>query len=321
MEDSKNILDFYIQNNKNKYKIKKENSERDISIAEHTILSCINALGMYSELYDDVDIDKVIKMLIAKDFNDFDVKNLKKGSELLELKNEYKNINTKESFLANQASGMTNLRISTNSSARPEVKKLFDNYMKLQKTIRQGHIYWGVKTNRKESILEHIYGTLLLCIGMQSEYNYYVDFNKVLKMLLLHETEEIVIGDKTAWDISKEEKEQRGKIAVDEVLKGLKKYNEYKSLIDEFNDCRTIESNYAYLCDKLEYDLQVKMYQNMGCYDMNNIPSNVVTTSEDVKEIMDNGANNVFDIHYEYDKYKYTNYPAVRKILELSKRY
>ena len=51
MEDSKNILDFYIQNNKNKYKIKKENEERNISIAEHTILSCINALGMYSEMY------------------------------------------------------------------------------------------------------------------------------------------------------------------------------------------------------------------------------------------------------------------------------
>lgn len=41
---------------------------------------------------------------------------------------------------------------------------------------------------------------------MQSEYEYDIDIKKVLFMLAIHELEEIVIGDLTWFQISKEEK-------------------------------------------------------------------------------------------------------------------
>ena len=46
-----------------------------------------------------------------------------------------------------------------------------------------------------ENVLDHIYGTLLLALGIQSEYKYCLDYEKLFSTLLLHETDEIVLGD------------------------------------------------------------------------------------------------------------------------------
>ena len=319
MEESNNVLDFYFKTNKNKYLIAKKDEERDFSVAEHAVLSCINAVGLYSEIYNNVDLARVIKMIIAKDLSDEDISSLKNKKEFKNLQDDYNNLNYIDAFVARTACVLTSKDLATANSAYPEIRKLYDNYMKLQKTIRQGHIYWGLKSDRKESVLEHIYGTLILCLGLESEYKYYIDYDRVLKMLLLHETEEIVIGDKTLWDISKEKKQEIGKEAVKKVLENLYRYVEFKELIDEFNNNYTHAANYAYICDKLEYDLQVKKYQEMGYYDFNNRPSNVVTNSKEVEKIINDGAESVFDVHYEYDKSKYTSYPAMRKILENTK--
>ncbi len=310
---SENILNFYIKNNYKKEKIVEQNDNRDISLAEHTVLSCINALGLYSEIYDDINIDNVIKEIVLKDFSDY---------ELSFLNKERLNVSSTqvEHLVAQSADKLAKMDLDTTNSAYPEIKLLSDNYKKLQNMIRKGHIYWNVRFDRKESILEHIYGCLLLAIGFSTEYDYYIDFNKVIKMLLLHETEEILIGDKTVWDISAEDKRRLGNEAVKLLLSNLKKGEEYKSLIEEFNNNMTIEANYANLIDKLEYDLQVKVYDMKHAYDFNNIPNNVVTNSIEVRNILDNGAQNVFDVHYEYDKSKYVSYPSIRKILELSKK-
>ena len=138
-------------------------------------------------------------------------------------------------------------------------------------------------------------------------------------MLLLHETEEIKIGDLTEWDISKEEKEVKGKMAVNELLSELEGKEELLSLIDEFNDKKTIESSYANLIDKLEYDMQVKVYELEGRYDFEHYPDNVVTRSKRVQDIINYGAGSVFNVHYEYDKERYYPIPCMRRILEETK--
>ena len=52
----------------------------------------------------------------------------------------------------------------------------------------------------------------------------------------------------------------------------------------------------------------------------NNVPSNVVTNSSSVRSIIEKGADSVFDVHYEYDKSKYTKMPCFRRILEETKK-
>ena len=57
------------------------------------------------------------------------------------------------------------------------------------------------------TLLEHIYGTCMLAIAIDSEYKMNIDLQKTILMIALHEVEEIQIGDLTPFDnITPEEK-------------------------------------------------------------------------------------------------------------------
>lgn len=141
---------------------------------------------------------------------------------------------------------------------------------KLKDLIRTGWINWDVKRNRVESVAEHIYGVQMLAIAMYSEYKYDIDIQKVITMLAVHELEEIIIGDLTQFEINKEEKNKIGHEAVDNILSSLLVKDRIKSLILEFDQRCTKESIFAYNCDKLECDLQCKLYDEQGCVDLTN---------------------------------------------------
>ncbi len=318
-ERSKKIVDFYIKANRNKEKIVLSDDKRDYSAAEVTVLACLDALVRYSVYADNEfnwDINKVIRMILIGSL-DNDINILDNSETNNQLLNELKYSRSTESTMAKASAyrAYSKKRDSSN-----EVNSFMDNFSKLRTMIRKGHIYWGTKGQRLESILEHVYGTMILALGIEGEYDYKLDFDKLLKMLLIHETEEIKIGDLTEWDISKEEKEMIGKKAVQDVFSDLIDKDYYIKLIDEFNDHTSHESEYAFLCDKMEYDMQVKMYEMEGRYDFEHRPSNVVTNSSSVRRIIDNGANSVFDVHYEYDKHRYTSVPCMQHILEVTKK-
>ena len=90
---------------------------------------------------------------------------------------------------------------------------------RLKDVIRTGWKDWRVERERVESVAEHIYGVQMLALAMHSEYKYDVDIFKVLFMLAIHELEEIIIGDLTLFQITKEEKEELGHEALEKVLK------------------------------------------------------------------------------------------------------
>ena len=79
---------------------------------------------------------------------------------------------------------------------------------RLKNVIRKGWKVWNVQRDRVESVAEHIFGVQMLAIAMKSEYEYDIDIMKVIFMLAVHELGEIVIGDKTMFEISKEKKEK-----------------------------------------------------------------------------------------------------------------
>jgi len=175
----------------------------------------------------------------------------------------------------------------------------------LKTKIRQGWINWNISAERLESISEHIYGTCMLAISVCSEFESDIDIEKVVFMLVLHEIEEIKIGDITPYDnISKEEKRISGKQAVEEIFSGLiagKKYQEY---IEEFELKSSNEAKFAFLCDKLECDLQAKRYCDEGNAKFENVDSKILSDKR-VISIMDAGAKTVADIFIEYDKIHY----------------
>ena len=160
---------------------------------------------------------------------------------------------------------------------------------KLKNLIRTGWKDWNVKSNRLESVAEHIYGVQMLTIAMASEYNYDINLSRVIMMLAVHELEEIFIGDLTLFEISSEEKEKIGHEAIEKVLSSLANKDEIKSLIIEFDERKTNESRFAYYCDKLECDIQSKIYDEKDCVDLNHQSNNKSFNDPEVQKLLNSG--------------------------------
>ena len=136
---------------------------------------------------------------------------------------------------------------------------------KLKNIVRSGWVDWNVKRDRVESVAEHIFGVQMLAIAMKSEYEYDIDLMKVIYMLAIHELGETVIGDLTQFEIAKEEKEKIEHDAVHSILSSLVDGDKIEALFLEFDAQETPEAKFAYQCDKLECDIQSKLYDQENC--------------------------------------------------------
>ena len=156
---------------------------------------------------------------------------------------------------------------------------------RLKNVIRTGWKNWHVKRERLESVAEHIFGVQMLAIAMKSEFQYDVDLMKVIFMLAIHELGETVIGDLTQFQISKSEKEKIEHEAVHKILNNLLDCSQIESLFLEFDAHVTKEAKFAYQCDKLECDLQSKLYDEECCVDLNKEKNNALLTNEFVAKM------------------------------------
>ena len=173
-----------------------------------------------------------------------------------------------------------------------KAKRVIEYYTlcnKLKDTIRTGWKDWNVKRERLESVAEHVYSTQMLAIAMKSEYQYDIDIEKVLFMLAIHELGETLIGDLTRFQISKEEKEKIEHDAVHNILKTLVDGETIESLFLEFDEGLTKEARFAYQCDKLECDLQSKIYDQEHCVDLNQQEENDTVNDDFVKQLLSSG--------------------------------
>lgn len=157
---------------------------------------------------------------------------------------------------------------------------------KLKNIIRTGWKDWNVKKERLESVAEHIFGTQMLAIAMNSEYQYDIDIMKVIFMLAIHELGETIIGDLTQFQISKDEKIKIEHDAVKEILSNLLEKKQIEELFLEFDSHKTKEAMFAYQCDKLECDLQSKLYDEEGCVDLNHQENNKTMNNKLVKQLL-----------------------------------
>ena len=191
-----------------------------------------------------------------------------------------------------------------------KIKNLLKFYLlatELKDKIRSGWKVWNIDRQRVESVAEHIYGTCILAISIDSQFELDVDLYKVVIMLVLHEIEEIKIGDLTPFDkVTKEEKRKIGKQAVEEVLSTLDKKVQYIELIEEFENMKTKESIFAKMCDKLEADIQCKLYCEEKSIDINSKENTHLLKDSRVQKLLNNGEKTVADLFIENDRPIYT---------------
>ena len=184
---------------------------------------------------------------------------------------------------------------------------------KLKNVIRTGWLDWNVQRDRVESIAEHIFGVQMLAIAMKSEYKYDINLTKVIFMLAVHELGETIIGDLTQFQITKEEKEKLEHKAVHDILDSLIDGKYIEDLFLEFDEKKTPEAKFAYQCDKLECDLQCKLYDQENCVDFNKQENNKSFFHPDVQKYYKEGLSwSEMWIKFGQSKYNYDkNFMAV----------
>lgn len=191
-----------------------------------------------------------------------------------------------------------------------KAKRIIDFYLyvnKLKYKIRTGFVEIGITKERLESVAEHIYGCLMLSIAVDSEYNLNIDMYKVLKMLTIHELDEVLKPDFTLRSgITKEEKIKIGVESVDIVASTLSSRDELISLVNEFNDGKTKEARFCYLIDKMECDMQAKVYDLDGNFLIEKAKEDLVYYGSSAKKIEKN-AKTASDYWILYDKPKFKN--------------
>ena len=348
-------LDFYVRSNELKNKIIDE--PNNYSVADHLFGSMILATAIDSEFKETNNLSKIYRMLLLTEFSNlypnYNFENLKLGKqyakEILEARNmntetgklvfKYKMLdflltklikdkenNISPSELIKEGSTIISSLCSKQPSECEEIFKFYHLNFRLKNKVRTGwdSKHWNIKSNRIETISEHVIGTLSLAIALNSEFEYNFDANKELKMLVIHETGETLIGDITPFDgITPEKKKEIEHQAMRDALGDLKEKESLLALLYEFDEQETPEAKYSHYCDKIEADLQAKIYQDKGMHhSLDDQKNNIVFNSSRVKQMLKEGAKDAFDIWYEWDKTIYTGdnkFPEFTNMLKIAR--
>lgn len=345
-----NILKFYVK--ANKLKTTRKNTNINRSISDDIYGSIILTIAFSSEFDLKENLTDIIQMLILSNLNDDDTKDLKDYLKLSKLLRDYRFNVGSEAILAHKFDKlnrvfseimMSNL---TDEEKIDECVKILEpqndiylakyreiccfyikNY-KLTELIRSGwdKTHWNIieKNIRIERISDHIISTLVLLIAISSECNYKLDYDKVYRMLALHEIGETQIGDITPFDnVTKEKKQEIEHKAQENVLGNLNKKDELLQDLYTFDSLKTNESLLAHYIDKIEADLQSKMYQETNQHhSLNDQENNCIFKSQKVKKMLLNGdVNTPFDIWYYYDLpiYEDEYFSEFRNLLNIAK--
>lgn len=355
LEEISKTLDFYVKANDLKNKIIDE--PNNYSVADHLFGSMILATAIDSEFKETNNLSKIYRMLLLAEFSNlypnYDFNNLKLGKQYAHEILEARDMNSKDgklvfkykmldflltklikekensitpSQLIQEGSTIISSLCSKESSECEEIFRFYYLNFRLKNKIRTGwdSTHWNVKSNRIERISEHIIGTLSLAIVLNSEFGYNFDIDKELKMLVIHETGETLIGDITPFDgITPEKKKEIEHQAMRDALGNLKEKDSLLALLYEFDEQETPEAKHSHYSDKIEADLQAKIYQDKGMHhSLDDQENNCVFKSSRVQQMLKDGAKDAFDIWYEWDKSIYegdVQFPEFSNMLKIAR--
>ena len=170
-------------------------------------------------------------------------------------------------------------------------------------------------SGRKESVAEHIYGTLMLAQVIMDQYDLKLDRAKVYEILMNHEIEEILTPDYSIRaKITRREKIAQGKKSVNQATRMLNRQKEIENLLDEFNARETPEAKFCYLIDKMECDFQAKIYDLRGSMSYQRMYEDSLRYGSK-KDSIRKESKTASDFWLEYDKSIFANEPIFEELL------
>ncbi|KAL3331737.1 hypothetical protein AABB24_032378 [Solanum stoloniferum] len=191
---------------------------------------------------------------------------LSSSSSSISAQFRFKHFPTSSSSSSPRVSRMaTEASSSSSSSASPSPSSAIDFLTlchRLKTTKREGWVRRGV--NNPESIADHMYrmGVMALIAADLPG----VDRDKCVKMAIVHDIAEAIVGDITPADgVPKDEKSRRERAALEDMCKllgGGSRAKEISDLWMEYEENSSLEAKVVKDFDKVEMILQALEYEN-----------------------------------------------------------
>ena len=144
-----------------------------------------------------------------------------------------------------------------------ENSNIFDFILQLKTIPRSG---WQKKLgiSHPESVADHAYSVAILSMILSDSKK--LDTQKILKMALLHDLAESVVGDLTPEDATKSKKIKLENMAMKKILATLDDITskQYWSIWTEYQKKSSREAKLLHDVDKLEMALQASVYKKAG---------------------------------------------------------
>jgi len=139
----------------------------------------------------------------------------------------------------------------------------FNTAVNLKKIPRQGWID-KLSLENPESVADHTYSLAIMGMVFSDLENFNTE--KILKIILLHDLAESIVGDITPDQISKNKKTDLENKAIKKILRKLPQsiQKQYIELWEEYQSNISAEVKIIHQLDKLEMALQAKIYSNEG---------------------------------------------------------
>jgi putative hydrolase of HD superfamily len=143
------------------------------------------------------------------------------------------------------------------------LESFFQKVLELKNIPRQG---WKDKLDMDnvESVADHSYSTAIMSMVLSDLEG--LDTEKIIKMALLHDLAESIVGDITPDKMNGERKINMENKAMIQILENLPSSisQQYIALWDDFQKNSSKEANFLHEIDKLEMVFQAKFYLDKG---------------------------------------------------------
>jgi putative hydrolase of HD superfamily len=144
-----------------------------------------------------------------------------------------------------------------------DLSSFFHSVLQLKSVSRAG---WVSKVNIKdaESVADHTFSMCAMAMLLSDMQG--LDTHRVMKMVILHDLAESIVGDYMPGDLSAREKLTKEKRGMKSILSCLPKKikEEYERIWLEYLQNKTGVAKFVHRVDKLEMALQANQYAKQG---------------------------------------------------------
>jgi len=162
------------------------------------------------------------------------------------------------------------MRCNTVVTKKMEKRKVtglnpFSQHVIQLKSVKRAGWISTSRISSPESVADHSYSTCAISMAISDMLG--LDTERVMKMSILHDLPESIIGDYLPGQVTRKQKRSEENKAIDVILNSIPCFlrSEYKGIWKEYVLNKTEIARLVHTVDKMEMALQARKYANEGC--------------------------------------------------------